>query len=86
MIVLTPVDGDPRVQEFALRPLLITTVDKKDRIREVLRIEKHEAVCDLCGGLIALTKRELGERAGGYAVIMGRRIVQIICETCKKEV
>jgi len=46
-IVLTHVDGDSRVQEFALRPLIITTVDKKGRIKEVLRIEKHGAICDL---------------------------------------
>jgi len=30
------------------------------KIKEILHIEKHEAVCDLCGSLIALTKRELG--------------------------
>jgi len=57
MIVLVPIDGDPRIQEFALRPLIITTVDKRGKIREVLHIEKHEVVCDLCGRLIALTKR-----------------------------
>ena len=33
MIILTPVDGDPRIQEFALRPLIITTVDRRGRIR-----------------------------------------------------
>jgi hypothetical protein len=33
MIVLTPVDGDPRVQEFALRPLIITTVDRRGKIK-----------------------------------------------------
>jgi len=81
MIVLTPINGDPRIQEFALRPLIITTVDKKGRIKEVLHIEKHEAICDLCGGLIAFTKRELEEGARGYAVIIDCRIVQIICET-----
>ena len=63
MIVLTPVDGDPRVQEFALRPLIITTVDKKCRIKEILHIEKNEAICDLCGSLIAFTRKELGGRA-----------------------
>ena len=77
MIVLAPVDGDPR-------PLIITTVEKRGKIREVLHIEKHEAVCDLCEGLIALMKRELEERARGYAVIIDGRIVQIICETCRK--
>jgi len=66
-IVLAPVGGDPRVQESALRPLIITTVDSRGRIREVLHIEKHEAACDLCGSLIALTKRELEERIRGEA-------------------
>jgi len=41
MIVLAPVDGDPRVQELALRPLIITTVDRRGKIKEVLHIEKH---------------------------------------------
>ena len=84
MIILAPVDRDPRIQEFALRPLTISTVDKKGKIREVLHIEKHETVCDPCGGLIALTKRELEERARGYAVMVDGGIVQIICETCRK--
>jgi len=38
-------------------------VDRRGRIKEVLHIEKHEAVCDLCGSLIALTKKELEGRA-----------------------
>jgi len=29
-------------------------------------------------------KKELGERARGYAVIVDGRIVQIICEECRK--
>jgi hypothetical protein len=29
MIVLVPVDGDPRIQEIALRPLIATTVDRR---------------------------------------------------------
>jgi len=33
MIVLAPVDGDPRIQEFALRPLIITTIDRRVRSR-----------------------------------------------------
>jgi len=33
------------------------------------------AVCDLCRGLIALTRKELEERAKGYAVIIGDRIL-----------
>ena len=36
MIVLTPIDGDPRIQEFALRSLIITMVDRRGKIREVL--------------------------------------------------
>jgi len=36
------------------------------------------------GGLIAFTKRELEERARGYAVIIDGRIVQVICKTCRK--
>jgi len=84
MIVLTPIDGDPRIQEFALRSLIITMVDRRGKIREVLHIEKHEAVCDLCGGLMALTKEELEERAKGYAVIIDGQIVQVICEGCRK--
>jgi hypothetical protein len=28
MIALTPVNCDPRIQEFALRPLVISTVDR----------------------------------------------------------
>jgi len=54
------------------------------RIREVLHIEKHETVCDLCGGLTALTKKEPEERARGYAVIVDGRIVQVICKKCRK--
>jgi len=46
-----------------------------DKIRKVQYIEKHEAVYDLCGSLIALTRKELGERARGYAVIVDGRIV-----------
>jgi len=71
MIILTPVDGDPRIQEFALRPLplIITTIDKRGKIREVLRVEKHEAICDLCGSLIALARKELGERAGDMRLL-----------------
>jgi len=65
MIVLTPVDGDPRAQESSLRPLIITTIDKRGKIREILYIEKHEALCDLCGSPIALTRRKLEERARG---------------------
>jgi len=44
MIVLTSVDGDPKVQEFASRSLIITTVDRRDGIKEVLHIEKHDAI------------------------------------------
>jgi len=47
MIVLAPDDGDPRIQEFALRPLIISTVDRRGGIKEVLHIEKHEEVYDL---------------------------------------
>jgi len=60
MIVLVLVDGDPMIREFALRPLIITTVDRRGRIRWVLHIEKHEAVCDLCGGLTAPYKERIG--------------------------
>jgi len=49
-----------------------------------LHIEKHEAVYDLCGGLIALTKKELEERARGYAVIVNSQTVQVICKECRK--
>ncbi|MCF3653192.1 MAG: hypothetical protein L2C94_003390 [Aigarchaeota archaeon] len=64
--------------------MIITTVDKKGRIREVLHIERYEAVCDLCGSLIALTKRGLKERVRSYAVIVDSRIVQVVCEACRK--
>jgi len=84
MIVLTPVESDSRVQELALRPIIVTTVDRRGKIKEVLHIERHEAVCDLCGGLIALMRRELKERTRGYAVILDGRIVQVICETCRR--
>jgi len=47
-------------------------------------IEKYEAVCDLCGGLIALMKRELEEKAREYAVIVDGRIIRAICEACKR--
>jgi hypothetical protein len=47
----------PRFRSLLLRPLIIATVDRRSRIREVLHFEKHGAVCYLCGGLIALTKR-----------------------------
>jgi len=83
-IVLAPVNSDPRVQEYVLRPLIITTVDRKGKIREALHIENHEAVCDLCGSPIALTGRELEERARGYAVIVNGQIVQVICEECRR--
>jgi len=76
MIVLTPIDGDPRIQEFALRPLIITTVDRRDKIGEVLHVKKHEVFCDLCEGLIALTKKGLVKRARRYAVIVDGRIGQ----------
>jgi hypothetical protein len=85
IIVLAPVDGDPKVQGIALRPLIVTTVDGRGRIKEVLHIENHEAVCDLCDSLIALTRKELEERARGYVVIVDGRVVQIICETCRKK-
>jgi len=55
-----------------------------DRIGKVQYIERHEAVCDLCGSLIALTRKELGERARGYAVIVNGQIVQVICEVWRK--
>jgi len=84
MIVLAPVDGDPRIQEFALRPLIITTIDRRGKIKKFLHIEKHEAACDLCRGLIALTRRKLGERTRGCAVIVNGRLVQIICRECRK--
>jgi hypothetical protein len=45
------------IQETALKPLIVTTVDGRGRSKEVLHIEKHEAVCDLCGSLIALSKK-----------------------------
>jgi hypothetical protein len=80
MIVLVLVDGDPMIREFALRPLIITTVDRRGRIRWVLHIEKHEAVCDLCGGLTALTKKELMWKTRGYAVIVDGRVAQVISE------
>ena len=38
----------------------------------------------MCGGLIALTKRELEERLKGYAVIVDGKIVQVICEEYRK--
>jgi uncharacterized protein with PIN domain len=82
IIVLAPVDDSPRIQEFALRSLIIMTVDGRGEIKETLHIEKHEAVCDLCRSLIALTRRELDERARGYTVIVYGRVMQIICETC----
>ena len=46
-----------------------------DRIRKAQHIEKHEAVYDLCGGPIALTRKELGGRARGYTVIVDGWIV-----------
>jgi hypothetical protein len=55
--------------------LIITTVDRRGRIKEILHVERCEAVCDLCGGLITLTNKELGERAKDYAVIINGRIV-----------
>jgi len=51
MTILAPIDRDPRAQEIALRPLIVTTVDRRGKIKGVLHIEKHEAVCDLCGDL-----------------------------------
>ena len=70
MIVLAPFDGDPRVQGSALRPLIITTIDKRVRSERSCYIEKHEAVYDLCRGLIALTRKELGGRVRGYTDIV----------------
>jgi len=48
MTVLAPVNGDPRIQEFALKLLIIMTVGMKGRIKDVLHIENHKAV--LCIG------------------------------------
>jgi len=59
-------------------------VDRRDRIREVLHTKKHEAVCDPCGGLIAPTRKELEEGVRRYAVIVDGRIVQVICEECRR--
>jgi hypothetical protein len=50
----------------------------------ILRIKKHETVCDLCGSLIALTKRELEESIRGYAVIVDGRVVQVIYNSYRK--
>ena len=36
------------------------------------------------GGLITLTKKEPEERAKGYAIIVDGRIIQVICEECRK--
>ncbi|MCF3653018.1 MAG: hypothetical protein L2C94_002470 [Aigarchaeota archaeon] len=43
MIILAPIDGDPRIQEFALKSLIVTIVDRRAKIKEVLHNEKHEA-------------------------------------------
>ena len=43
MIVLAPIDGDSRIQEFALKPLIITIVDRRAKIKGVLHNEKHKA-------------------------------------------
>jgi hypothetical protein len=40
MMVLAPVDGDPRNQEIALRPLIVMMVDRRSKIKEVLYIKK----------------------------------------------
>jgi len=37
------------------------------------------------GDPIALTKKELEERAKGYSVIIDGRTVQIICKECRKQ-
>jgi len=42
MIILAPIDGDPRIQEFALKPLIVTIVDRRAEIKGVLHDEKHE--------------------------------------------
>ncbi|MCF3653544.1 MAG: hypothetical protein L2C94_005235 [Aigarchaeota archaeon] len=84
-IVLAPVDGDLRTQESASRPLIITTINRRCRIREVLHIEKHEAICELCGGIIALTRKKLEEKVREYAVIVDEQVMRMICETCRKE-
>ena len=44
MTVLAPVNGDPRIQEFALKLLIITTVGMRGRIKDVLHIENHKAI------------------------------------------
>jgi len=41
MIVLAPDDRDPRIQEFALRPFIITTVNRRNKIKEVPHTKKH---------------------------------------------
>ena len=80
-----PEEFTPQTQESTLNPLIITAVDRRDKIREALHIEKREAVYDLCRNSIALTKRELEERAKDYAVIVNGRIVQVICKECRKQ-
>jgi len=76
-------------EEEALKECHFKVVEVKvfiggDKIKEVLHIEKHEAICDLCGNSIALTKKELKEKAKDYAVIVDGRIVQVICGECRK--
>jgi hypothetical protein len=44
---LEPVDDDLRAQETASRPLIAMTIDKHSKVKEVLHIEKHGAVCDI---------------------------------------
>jgi len=84
MGIPTPEEFTPQTQESTLSPLITMTVDKKGRIKEALHIEKLEAVCDLCRWLIVPRRKELGERTSGYAVIVDGRMVQVICEECRK--
>ena len=63
MIVLTAFDGDPRIQESALSPLIIATII--DKMRSCIS-RGMGAVCDLCGGTIALMKRAGREGLGLY--------------------
>jgi hypothetical protein len=41
MIVLTPVEENPRNQKIASRPLIVITVDRHGKVKEIFHVEKR---------------------------------------------
>jgi hypothetical protein len=44
---------------MALKPLIITIVDGRGKVKKVLHIERREAVCELYSNFIALARKDI---------------------------